>query len=64
MREANKQIENIKTLSEQDLTDLIEFLIRDGLVARQDKYGTSFEWSKATENIVMLIKHLIINSLK
>lgn len=60
MDEANERIKDIVSLSEDSLRELIEFLIKDGLVAKQDKYGSSFEWSKATENIHTLIKHLII----
>ena len=60
MDEANKKIDDIKYLSEKDLRELIEFLILDGLVAKQDTHGASFEWSKATENIFILIKHLIV----
>ena len=63
MDEANNKIEDIKYLSEKDLRELVEFLIKDGLVAKQNAHGASFEWSKATENIFMLIKHLIIKTL-
>ena len=63
--EANEMMKgDIILLNENKLTELIEFLIRKGLVAKIDKNGASFEWSEATKNIVTLIKHLIIQVVK
>lgn len=59
--DANKIMkDDITFLDEKKLTELIEFLIRKGLVAKIDKNGASFEWAEATKNIVLLFKHLII----
>lgn len=52
--------DDIVSLDEKQLNELIEFLIRKGLVAKMDKSGASFEWSEATKNILLLFKHLIV----
>ena len=59
--EANKKIEKIKTLNQAELRDLVEFLIRKGVIVKVDKYGTSVQWEEATDSIVTLIKHLIVS---
>lgn len=61
---ANILIENADALTLAELESLIEFIIGKGIEVKINNNNISVEWSKATKEIMLLVKHLIIKTVK